>query len=173
MLFLRDTLWWFAYTAFSFWVSYNDIRMRRVPNNVLVVGAVAQVLWLTGFSLNNAVPRVGAQGLGDALPAFALGMCFVVCWKLRVMGAGDVKFLAVQGLMLGLRPWFAALLLGTVLCGLHALAQCLLKRHPLQQLHRGAPYAAYLAMAAVASVAFTPSNSLWCSWCSSVWSTPY
>jgi len=147
--------------------------MRRVPNNVLVIGTVAQVLWLIGFSLNNAAPPVGAQGWSDALPAFALGMCFVVCWKLRVMGAGDVKFLAVQGLMLGLRPWFTALLLGTVLCGLHALAQFLFKRRPPTPLQRGAPYAAYLALAAVVSVAFTPSNSPWCSWCSSVWSTQY
>jgi len=147
--------------------------MRRVPNNLLVIGAVAQVLWLIGFSLSDTVPPVGAQGWNDALPAFALGMCFVVCWKLRVMGAGDVKFLAVQGLMLGLRPWFTALLLGTMLCGLHALAQLLFKRLSPAHFRRGAPYAAYLVLAAVVSVAFTPSSSPWCSWCSSVWSTPY
>jgi prepilin peptidase CpaA len=170
---LRDAIWWGAYIVFNLWAAYSDVRVRRVPNNLLVIGAVAQVLWLIGFSLNDASPLVGAQGMDDALPAFALGLCFVVCWKLRIMGAGDVKFLAVQGLMLGLKPWLLALLLGTVLCGLHAALQFLLRRYPIKQLHRGAPYAAYLALAAVGSVALTPSSSPWCSWCSSVWSTPY
>ncbi|HEY0297370.1 MAG TPA: A24 family peptidase [Bordetella sp.] len=170
---LRDTLWWAAYIAFGLWVAYSDFRMRRVPNHLLVIAAAAQGLWLLGFSLGGTLPSVGAQGWRDALPAFALGLCFAVCWKQRLMGAGDVKFLAVQGLLLGIKPWFAMLLLGSVLSGAHALMQVLSKRRGVAPRQRGGPYAAYLALAAIASVAFMPSNSPLCSWCSSVWSTRY
>ncbi|AHV93885.1 prepilin peptidase [Bordetella holmesii] len=88
------------------------------------------------------------------------------------MGAGDVKYLAVIGLWLGLMPWLMVLVLASVPAGIHALCQAWgVLRHP-RRARRGVPYAAYLALVAL-SLAVMPSSWPWCSWCSSWWFTAF
>ncbi|CRE28031.1 type 4 prepilin leader peptidase [Bordetella pertussis] len=38
-------------------------------------------------------------------------MAFVMLWRMRLMGAGDVKYLAVLGLAIGAWPWLLVLVL--------------------------------------------------------------
>lgn len=169
---LREIVWWAVFLAFNVAVIGCDLRRRRVPNALVLCGLFAQLLWLIAHAVSDVPPGVGAQGLPDALIAFALGLLFVVFWKLRLMGAGDVKYLAVLGLMLGVWPWLLVLVFSAIPCGLHALAQGLQVARDPRKPRRGVPYAAYLALAA-ASLALMPSSSPWCSWCSSWLSTVF
>jgi len=167
----KEEVWWIAFLAFSAAVAACDLRMRRVPNRLLVWAAAGQLAWLFAFSRGGAAPA-GAQGGMDALGGFLLGLAFLPLWNRRVMGAGDVKYLAVLGLAVGVVPWLWVLLLGTLASGACALALLWLRwRRPGSPL-RGVPYAGCLALAA-ASLALMPSSSPWCSWCSSSWSTAF
>jgi prepilin peptidase CpaA len=71
-----------------------DLRMRRIPNVLTAVAALAGLVFHTVFSAGSGAEfsLVGA-GVGLALlfPAFALGG----------MGAGDVKLMAALGAWLG------------------------------------------------------------------------
>ncbi|SAI72459.1 type 4 prepilin leader peptidase [Bordetella ansorpii] len=169
---LREIVWWAVFLAFNVAVIWCDLRWRRVPNALVLCGLFAQLLWLTAHAVSDAPPGVGAQGFSDALTAFALGLLFVVFWKLRLMGAGDVKYLAVLGLVLGIWPWLMVLVFSAIPCGLHALAQGFQVARNPRRSRRGVPYAAYLALVA-ASLALMPSSSPWCSWCSSWLSTVF
>lgn len=163
---LKENLWWMALLAFNVLVVFYDLRWRRVPNWLLSLAAIAQLVWLAGHSLTGNWPAQGPHGWLDAWIPFGIGLLFIVFWRMRLMGAGDVKYFAVLGLWLGLMPWLMVMLLGAFLGGLHALLQLYsVVRNPRKQ-RRGVPYAAYLAIFAI-SLAFMPSSSPWCSWCSS------
>jgi len=168
----REIIWWTVFLAFNVAVLGCDFRWRRVPNGLVVSGLFAQVLWLGVHAWQGQVPLVGAQGWVDALAACLLGMLFVVFWKTRLLGAGDVKYLAVLGLMLGIWPWVWAMLLGALPGGVHALVQAFCVLRDRRRPRRGVPYAGYIALAAI-SLALMPSSSPWCSWCSSWLSTVF
>lgn len=160
-------------------IAISDLYARRVSNRWLVcVGAAALggLLWMwavrgapfPGMHLAGAI-----VGLAALLPFYALG------W----MGAGDVKYFAVLGLLLGMPAllpiWVASSLLAGVhaLCvllapglraalplrvqWLHARAQQQWQARPFaQHLHAsrqgraGIPYAAYLAFATLGFIAW-------------------
>lgn len=140
-------------------IAGSDLIARRVPNALLVVVVVlqcvllaaglAQVRWVQAFTGL-------AAGLAGLLPFYLL----------RMMGAGDVKFAAVIGLMCG--PWtlFLTWLLASVCAGIHAVVVLTINASPVlsvvndnwehsrvaqylqvrRQGRRGIPYAAYLAV---------------------------
>ncbi len=169
---LKENAWWMAWLAFNAAVVVYDLGWRRVPNWLVSIAALAQLGWLISHSLAGAWPASGPRGWLDAGLPVAIGLLFIAFWRLRLMGAGDVKYLAVLGLWLGLMPWLMVLLLASIPAGIHALCQALaVMRHP-RQARRGVPYAGYLALFAL-SLALMPSNSPWCSWCSSWLSTAF
>jgi len=108
-----------------------------------------------------------------ALAGFLAGVPFLLLWGRRLMGAGDVKAIAILGLLLGF-PSLALVLLGaSLLAGLHAVLHMTVSKYKsLTSRSRQIPYAAYLGAAAI-SVAFMPLNSAWYSWCSSWCSTRF
>jgi len=135
-----------------------DLVARRVPNNLLIVLAAMQcVLMVAGCaeaSWLQAVAGLGA-GLIGLLPFYLL----------RMMGAGDVKFAALMGLMCG--PWtlFVTWVFASLCAGIHAAVVLSVRASPVlsvvhdnweqsrvarflqvqRQGRRGIPYAAYLA----------------------------
>lgn len=165
---LKENAWWLLLLAFCMAVVVYDLRWRRVPNWLVGLAAALQLTWLAWHSLHGVWPAGGPLNWPHALAPAALGLSFIVCWRWRIMGAGDVKYLAVLGLWLGLKPWLWVLLLASLPAALHALCQLLsVWRHP-RRVRRGVPYAAYLALATL-SLVFMPWSSPWCSWCSSWW----
>jgi len=146
------------------------VLLRRVPNWLL----------LTAFLIHAAHISITGEGLGgidvwQSLLGGAIGFgLFIPLYALRAMGAGDVKFFALLGLMMGPHYLIPLWLIGSVLAGIHALAwvltktsiatasvtwnriqdtvvhsqwyQTLLERRAGR---RGIPYAAYLAVAAI------------------------
>jgi prepilin peptidase CpaA len=146
-------------------VAVYDFRERRVPNWLVLSGAIA-ALAVIGF---------GAQPFGvswtAALAGAASGFGFLLLfYAMGLMGAGDVKFAGALGLWVGL--WaLAPIWIGAgLLAGAHGALWYALQRWPVsprlalilsgqpspaaggasQSRARFIPYAAYLALATVA-----------------------
>ncbi|MFT4246425.1 MAG: A24 family peptidase [Pseudomonas sp.] len=152
-------------------VVLSDLYARRVSNRALLVALLAGTV------------AIGLQGSGSPPPLQALagllcGLMLLPFYALRLMGAGDVKFFATLGFLLGWKPLLPIWIAASLIAGLHAIAilsaSGLLNRVPvplrtsIEQsqrrfdatlLHRsvlaarqgrqGIPYAAYLALAAL------------------------
>src|SRR5690554_5306457 len=106
-------------------IVYFDLRYRRIPNHLLLVALVLQSLWLIYFansSLQPHQPLINTSWVsGLSVFVFAL-LVFFPLWRFRAMGAGDVKFFAALGLCVGASGLISALIIGSILAGLHAVA---------------------------------------------------
>ncbi len=148
-----------------------DLWRRRVPNVWVAAGLCAQALWLLaallvqGWAYPPSWPGWAQAAAGVLFPA-----AFLPLWRRRLMGAGDIKAMAVIGLALGLAPLALTLLFASLLAGLHSLAWRTVPAVRAAPRSAQIPYAAYLGAAAL-SAACIPSNSAWYSWCSSWCST--
>lgn len=83
---------------------WHDVRARRIPNAVVFPGALA------GLALHALLPAgaglfgtpMGGLGLLSALGGLVLGLAVLLpMYALRLMGAGDVKLLAMVGAFVG------------------------------------------------------------------------
>lgn len=114
---------------------WHDLRARRIPNAVVFPGA------LLGLALHGALPvgtglfgtPMGSLGIASALGGLVLGLAILMpMYALRLMGAGDVKLLAMVGAFVGagtiLAVSIATLLAGGVLALAVAARQGILRR---------------------------------------------
>jgi prepilin peptidase CpaA len=76
---------------------YNDIRCFRIPNSLVLSGA------LVGMVLNTFYPlEADTLGLLTSLTGLAVGLVILLpLYLFRVMGAGDVKLMAMIGAFVG------------------------------------------------------------------------
>jgi prepilin peptidase CpaA len=132
----------YALSVWAGWVAWVDWRQQRVPNVALVlvlVPALLCLLWnrhgLLQLSIADSLFGLLVAG-GVLLPGYAMGR----------MGAGDVKFSALLGLVLGSTAALKMLLVfGVVLGLLSALALWRFHRQP-QSLKRRIAAAPALAV---------------------------
>ncbi|MDQ0014246.1 prepilin peptidase CpaA [Variovorax boronicumulans] len=146
-------------------VAAYDFRQRRVPNWLVLAGAV---LALAALALGTG--PLG-QDWTDALLGAVAGFGFLlVFYVFKLMGAGDVKFAGALGLWVGLWALLPIWVIGSLLAGLHAVLWLILQRWPFSYRlslmlsgrpspsdgeippstrQRFIPYAAYLALAAI------------------------
>lgn len=103
MLFdLHDKLWLLTSGAMLIVAVGSDIKTMRIPNWCIAGGAAAGLMIAGlpgGMGYSNAVIG-GAVGLALLLPFYAL----------RVLGAGDVKLMAVLGMFTGVPGMFGMIL---------------------------------------------------------------
>ncbi|SDV51166.1 A24 family peptidase [Chitinasiproducens palmae] len=146
-----------------------DLIARRVPNRLVLIVALAQGVLL---SLGRVPP-----GWGAALAGFSAAAALMLpLYAVRLLGAGDVKFAALLGLLIGPVPLLVAWLLANLAAGAHALLHYASARYGTvgwlgaslgqrQWWHRvqsarqgreGIPYAAYMALAACVAVRYLP-----------------
>jgi prepilin peptidase CpaA len=157
-------------SALCIQVAVSDLYARRVSNRWLLTALVIGIALLAWQGAD--ATRWGHAGLG-----FLCAAILVPCYAIGWMGAGDVKFFAVLGALLGgpaalLPVWIVA----SLFAGLHAMAvlaapgigariplglrfalentQARLQAWPPHQRmlaarhgRRGIPYATYLALA--------------------------
>lgn len=95
-----------------------DGRRKRVPNAALVLALVPAILALALQGQGLLGERWSLSLLGMAL-AFGLTL---PGYLLRQLGAGDVKFAAVLGLLLGATRSFEMMLVASLLMGAMALS---------------------------------------------------
>lgn len=139
-------------------VSVSDIRERRVPNWLVGLGIACACVSL--LLVRDAAAPTLVQGLLGALLAFIV---FLPLYTFGAMGAADVKVFAVIGLWLGAGTLVPVWLWASAAAGIHAvyaIARARLRpvtvlghtlvfgAGPARQM-RGAPYAAFLALAAL------------------------
>jgi len=164
---LADIAGWAAVATFAVLAIWFDLRARRVPNWLVLTGLVLAVA-LMGLGPVRAL----APDWRDALLGGAIGFAvFLPLYALRWMGAGDVKFFAVAGLLCGWHGLLPVWVVGSLLAGLHGLlivvarrmdaaspaAWLLMRACPAvvrwdaaQAGQRGIPYAAYMAIGLLA-----------------------
>ena len=94
-------------------VAFFDLRERRIPNNIVFPAA------LTGLVLNGLRGWAGLWFGGKGL-LVGFGLLFIP-YLFRVMGAGDVKFLAAIGSFVGVSGVVRVLLLGLLIYPLLAM----------------------------------------------------
>jgi prepilin peptidase CpaA len=151
-----------------------DILFRRVPNQLIVIALLihaVDLIW-TGSGINGI--NVSQSLLGGAI-GLAL---FIPFYALKAMGAGDVKFFALLGLLLGSQTLLPVWLISSLMAGVHALGVYLSRLHIIvmpglthltdrvtasriyqrmlkkRQGRKGIPYAAYLSVAAIITNAY-------------------
>lgn len=116
----------FILLFFSAQIIYSDLKLRKIPNALLVFYGLAVLLHKVFVSVSYGLPWGWVAGWGDSLIGFAALIVFYPIWLLRLMGAADVKLMAVLGLALGWKEAGMVVLFGTVLAGLHALVLVLI-----------------------------------------------
>lgn len=102
----------------------TDIASRRIPNRLIVAGLAIGLLW-QGLAPAGRWPfdpsEPGAGGLlASLVGATVLLLVFFPFYVLRVMGAGDVKLMAVIGAFLGATRDAWTQLVGVTICVLCA-----------------------------------------------------
>lgn len=85
----------FIVSILVFIAVYHDIKYRKIPNLLVIIGlliALLKLILLTAFM--------------DEIPSFVLGLfiptaTLFLLFKIRSLGAGDIKLLTVIGFMVG------------------------------------------------------------------------
>lgn len=161
---------------FCFFIIGYDLLFRRVPNSFLLSALLVHIGYMvvTGSGVLGVDVKQSLIGAGVAL------IGFVPLYALRVMGAGDVKLLILLGALFGLAGLFAVWVMGSLIAGLHAVAfytsriwfgfvppglyrvlqnfgdgNLYQRVLSARQGRKGAPYAAYLAVAVLVYVGMT------------------
>jgi prepilin peptidase CpaA len=91
-----------------------DLRTRRIPNWLNVSGLIL------GLGLNTLFLR--GDGFRLALMGFGLALLvYLPLYLIRAMGAGDVKFMAAIGAIIGPQNWLGLFLATAILGGVASL----------------------------------------------------
>ncbi|MDR0491767.1 MAG: prepilin peptidase [Oscillospiraceae bacterium] len=115
--------------AFAYVAAVIDFKIKRIPNGVVLTMLVAWAIAMAPYLFLDT--SVATALLMDSALGFAIGggmFLLVYLFSRKGLGGGDVKFMAVAGLYLGLNGVLPAILCGTVLAAIVGLALILMKK---------------------------------------------
>jgi prepilin peptidase CpaA len=164
----------FLAVSISALVIAYDFHARRVPNGLLAIAIALATLWQVGGMVlgTPAIPSIGTALFGLVIGLVTMLPFYAIRW----MGAGDVKFFATLGFLLGAKALLPIWVIGSLLCGVHACAVLALRAAPRwapqvavwqdsvqasawyqrilapRQGRQGLPYAAYLGIGTLVQV---------------------
>ena len=145
-------LWPTLFLVFNAQITYFDFTQRRAPNRLLALALGLQAIWVGGLYAGWLPPPLGSGSLLDLTGSFIAALVlFFPFWKLKIFGAGDVKYIAVLGFLLGYADALTVVLLGSVVIGAYALGIRFLGTIPRfvlfseNQRERRVPYAGCIA----------------------------
>lgn len=167
-------------TTLSMRVIASDLYARRVLNRWLLGALLLGTLLLAWQSMHHGIAHAAPHAAGLLLGLCSLLPFYVIRW----MGAGDVKFFAVLGFLLGWQALLPVWIGASLLAGVHAVAvygwrslrlhlplRLTLLQHNVAQhrvlapaLHQvqrarggrqGIPYAAYLGLTSIGWTGWT------------------
>lgn len=146
-------LWPAFFLAFNLQIFLFDFRQRRVPNILILFALIFQILWLIGAAFNTLPPPLGSAKVLDLLLSFVISLAVLLpLWRFKIFGAGDVKYIATLGFLLGYHDALTIVLLGSAVMGAYALLLILLKTIPRfylfaeRQKERRLPYAGFMGL---------------------------
>lgn len=116
-------------TIIGFLVAVEDIKTRTIPNRYLLILLVSWIVIMTPklfIDTNTAVKMLLDSVLGFAAGGGLFLLVYVVSKK--GLGGGDVKFMAVAGIYLGLGGTVVSMLYGSILAMITALVLIGLKK---------------------------------------------
>ena len=97
--------------------SVNDFRTHKIPNWLTAGGIIFALIY------NAAVPFSRDYGFLWALGGLFIGFVVMLpCYALRIMGAGDVKLMAMVGAFIGVTDTLHAVIYSFIAGGIAALA---------------------------------------------------
>lgn len=117
-----------ALTVLMLLATREDIRSRRIPNKLVLVGVLLGLglngLLPAGSGFNSSIP--GGLGLLAAAKGMVLGIAVLLpMYLLRAMGAGDVKLMGMVGAFLGPVDLIGAVIATFIAGGVMALVVAL------------------------------------------------
>jgi prepilin peptidase CpaA len=117
----------------ALWISWGDLRTRKIPNYLTLCAALAGLAFNLGVS--------GWGGLGHGVLGLLLGFgCLIPVYIFGGMGAGDVKALAALGAWLGPAGTIFLFIYMAIAGGLLSLAVMIWKGLLWQKIRRGWAY---------------------------------
>lgn len=94
--------------------AYHDYKSYHIRNELVIAGA------LLGIILNSAIP--GGVGFSESLIGWSIGLLLLLpLYSFRIMGAGDVKLMAMIGAFVGSNDIFDVFLNTVIAGGIFAL----------------------------------------------------
>lgn len=142
--------WVLFVMLFFLGVMVSDFSRRKVPNLILLFALILQLPWLLLCGQSGQLEcAVYEFDWISSAAGFLLGFAFLPFWLKRIMGAGDVKFIAVLGFVLGWKSSLWIVLISGVPAGVYALCLFFYCRHHGRKENRGVPYAGFIALTAI------------------------
>jgi prepilin peptidase CpaA len=105
----------------SGFVAVSDYRFRRIPNQYLLIASIyALAIYISMFFFFS--PAQVLRGFLMSFLGFVIGgLVLYPPYRLKQVGAGDVKLMMVLGLFMGPKGIIFTLLIGAILGGIWAL----------------------------------------------------
>jgi len=132
-----------SWLIFALIVSAMDFSIKRVSNYGVVIVTFLGLLMLF-FQKNPWEPK----WINSISAFFVFLIVFLPFYKKGLMGAGDIKFMAVMGLWLGFSAYaIFAFVGGSFLAFLHSIFVIYKRKFEITK--RSIPYAGYMAVSSV------------------------
>jgi prepilin peptidase CpaA len=137
---------WFLVIILTF-AAYFDLKERRIPNQVILVGLAGAAT----LAASGGLPTLGAAALGLIVTLVLLSPIYF----LGLLGAGDIKLIALIGGFFGLQQIFPVVLFIALAGGLLSLTYLSLSR--LGLVESRVPYAVAIFSGVIAHLLFQSS----------------